>query len=107
MEQNNKDFDAAFGLFMEIIKKNSDAYMTARFPTLPKCNFTAEPGSKYIRVVKSYNDNTGRSVFCFVNKKTGDVLKAATWKAPAKHVRGTIYDINNYGVNEHGANYIR
>lgn len=48
---------------------------------------------------------TGRfsGVFCFIalcdhetaslgKVKQGDVMKAATWKAPAKHARGNIYD---------------
>ena len=30
---------------------------------------------------------TAGSVHCFVDKKTGEVYKAASWKAPAKHVR--------------------
>lgn len=36
--------------------------------------------------------NTGnqRSVHCFIDKATGDVYKAAGWKAPAPHVRGNI-----------------
>lgn len=28
-----------------------------------------------------------RSVHCFVDKKTGEVYKAASWRGPAKHVR--------------------
>ena len=30
---------------------------------------------------------TAGSVHCFIDKKTGEVYKAASWKAPAKHVR--------------------
>jgi hypothetical protein len=35
------------------------------------------------------------SAHCFVEIATGDVLKAAGWKAPAKHARGNIYDESN------------
>ena len=28
-----------------------------------------------------------RSVHCFVEKKKGEVYKAASWRGPAKHVR--------------------
>jgi hypothetical protein len=31
-----------------------------------------------------------RSVHCFIDKKTGEVYKSASWKAPAKGVR---YDL--------------
>ena len=30
---------------------------------------------------------TAGSVHCFIDKQTGEVYKAASWKAPAKHVR--------------------
>ena len=32
-------------------------------------------------------DDGARSVHAFVDKKTGEVYKAASWKAPAKDVR--------------------
>lgn len=48
---------------------------------------TMERGPKYTRVV----DNTGgRSVLMFIENATGNILKAAGWKAPAKGVRGNI-----------------
>jgi hypothetical protein len=52
--------------------------------------------------------NGGESVHSFVEVETGNVFKAAGWRAPAKHVRANIYDYNSLknGVNEHGANYI-
>ena len=48
--------------------------------------FTIETGRKYHKVVQT--DSSGsRSVHCFVDKKTGEVYKSASWKAPAKDVR--------------------
>jgi hypothetical protein len=38
------------------------------------------------------NANGSRSVHCFIDKKTGEVYKSASWKAPAKGVR---YDLMN------------
>jgi hypothetical protein len=52
-------------------------------------SFTAEPsGSKY-RIVMSTGSGGGhdRSVHAFVDATTGDLLKAAGWKVPAKGVR--------------------
>jgi len=54
--------------------------------------FTITNGRKYAKVVSTYSDGNHSSVFCFIDRKTGDVYKAATWKAPAKHVRYTITD---------------
>ncbi len=37
----------------------------------------------------------GGSVHSFIDMETGDVLMAASFKAPAKHARGNIYDEHN------------
>jgi hypothetical protein len=36
----------------------------------------------------------------------GDVFKAAGWRAPAKHVRGSIFDTNNNWYDWTGPNYL-
>jgi len=36
----------------------------------------------------------------------GDVFKAAGWAAPAKHVRGSIFDTNNNWYSWTGPNYM-
>jgi hypothetical protein len=64
------------------------------------------PGKRYIRVVASHGG--GRRVYCFVDKTNGDVLKAASWKAPAKHARGNIYAADPVaGCTEYGGAYLR
>ena len=50
--------------------------------------FYPEAGRKYHKVIM--NANGSRSVHCFIDKKTGEVYKSASWKAPAKGVR---YDL--------------
>ena len=54
--------------------------------------FRYSEGKKYLKVTREeYNEKTGywrdTTVHSFVDKKTGDVYKPASWKAPAKHVR--------------------
>ena len=49
-------------------------------------------GKKYLKVVREeYDERNDRwrdsTVHAFVDRKTGDVYKPASWKAPAKHVR--------------------
>jgi hypothetical protein len=51
-------------------------------------NFTIESGRKYHKIVM--NDGTQRSVHAFIDKKTGQIYKSASWKSPAKGVR---YDL--------------
>ena len=50
--------------------------------------FYPETGRKYHKIIMVANGS--RSVHCFIDKKTGEVYKSASWKAPAKGVR---YDL--------------
>ena len=50
--------------------------------------FVIESGRKYHKIIMDANGS--RSVHAFVDKKTGEVYKPASFKAPAKHVR---YDL--------------
>jgi hypothetical protein len=54
-----------------------------------------EEGSKYVKVVSlSWGS---RSVHSFVEKKTGDIWRAASWKAPARNFsRGNVFDSKSY-----------
>jgi hypothetical protein len=48
-------------------------------------DFTFESGRKYHKIIMSAAGS--RSVHAFVDKKTGEVYKSASWKSPAKGVR--------------------
>ena len=52
-------------------------------------SFEIEEGRKYYKIVMVSNQ---RSVHAFVDKKTGDVYKPASWKSPAKYVRYNLLD---------------
>ena len=55
--------------------------------------FYLEEGRKYYKLI--YKTGISRSVHCFINKTTGDVLKSASWNAPAKGVRYNLMDDNS------------
>tara|TARA_R110000824_G_scaffold380085_3_gene572334 strand:+ start:344 stop:739 length:396 start_codon:yes stop_codon:yes gene_type:complete len=40
----------------------------------------------------SPHNNSNEKVWGFVDKTNGDILKPASWNAPAKHARGNIYE---------------
>lgn len=68
---------------------------------------TAEPGRKYIKLVVASGGQ--RSVYCFLDME-GNIYKAATWKAPAKHIRGSVFDESySWGkaLGMYGAAYLR
>jgi hypothetical protein len=48
-------------------------------------DFYPETGRKYHKIIM--NANGQKSVHAFVDKKTGSLLKSASWKAPAKGER--------------------
>jgi hypothetical protein len=55
-----------------------------------------EAGSKYVKIV-SISGGGSRSVHCFVEKANGNILRAASWKSPARNfIRGNVYDQASY-----------
>ena len=70
-----------------------------------------EFGRRYAKLISADVRNgleSAQSVFCFVDLGTGDILKAATWKAPAKHSRGNVLRPDRMqSVTAYGANYLR
>jgi hypothetical protein len=51
-------------------------------------DFIIESGRKYHKIIMDANGS--RSVHAFVDRKTGEIYKSASWKSPAKGVR---YDL--------------
>ena len=56
--------------------------------------FYIESGRKYHKIVME-TESGSRSVHAFVDKKTGEVYKPASFKAPAKHVRYNLLSIES------------
>lgn len=100
-ELNN--FDTRFHIFFDGCVTINRDYMAKSFPSLKHDKFTFKQGRRYMKVIRS------GSVHCFVDTKNGDVLKAASWSAPAKHARGNIFDAKNGlgWMQEYGPAYLR
>ena len=107
-----ENFEKAFETFIQgcqrIVNKGMEQYTTQ--DTL----LEVRKGRKYYKVValNVYNGkdvSTGGSAWAFINTENGDVLKPASWNAPAKHARGNIYDDNNglRGISTYGPAYLR
>lgn len=64
-------------------------------------------GGRYLKVVITTGPQV--SVFAFVDKNNGDVLKPASFKAPARHARGNILDQHNGmgSMTSYGPAYLR
>ena len=100
------DFDEA----MDNLLNNINTDYHKGFPSNKDMVLSLVAGSKFIKVI---NEN---SVWGFVAKKdgvhkglpmkAGDVLKAASWRAPAKHTRGNIFDKNQNYFRWTGPDYL-
>ena len=67
--------------FMRVNNRKTDGY-----------KFYIESGRKYHKLIMETGAGS-RSVHAFVDKKTGEVYKPASWKAPAKIVRYRLLEI--------------
>ena len=66
----------------------------SRHPNSDPYKFSIESGRKYHKIVME-TESQSRSVHAFVDKKTGEVYKPASFKAPAKHVRYNLLSIES------------
>ena len=79
------------------------------YPSLEVKTLTYKEGTKYFKLLHD------RSCWGFISKydgnfkgalvKEGDLLKAASWNAPAKHARGNILD-GTESYSTYGQSYI-
>ena len=110
MTKNGLSFDEAMDTLLVKIQEDYNKW-GSRSGINKKMNLSLKPGRKFIKVV---HDN---SVWGFVAKVDGihkglpmlkgDILKAAGWRTPAKHSRGSIFDSEmNKSFSWTGPNYL-
>lgn len=88
--------------FVIALQQMIDEYYKKHFSLLETPKITVNVGRKFDKLVAK-----GNGVHCFIERSTGDIYKAASWSAPAKHARGNIYSEDMLeGVNVYGANYL-
>lgn len=56
-----------------------------------------DTGRRYVKIVSTLNGDQ-RNSYCFIDKETGQVLKAASWSSPSKTCIGNI-NTNNNGLS--------
>jgi len=103
---NDVDFAARLAGFLAAAQVKVDEY-NARFEHLRNASPLRVEGQgvKYIKIVRP-----GSGVYVFINRETGGVHKAESWKKPVtNNPRSNISDedFGASGVNWHGAVYLR
>lgn len=100
-----QDFAAKLAAFVAACQAIINEEYAKSYPAMAVPQLEIDPkGRNYARIVK-VESHGGKSVYCFVDKDNGDILKAASWKAPAKHARGNI-ERGTAGMTSHGAYYL-
>ena len=100
------NYTEALNKFVETIRVNS----LEHYKKIGRTHLVENPevikvnkGRRFDKVVR------GTSVYCFVEKSTGFIFKAATWRAPQlktkNPVRGSIFETSTYETKAgpHGA----
>ncbi len=109
------DLRARIEEYARLLQEAINAHTAKNFPNLDPDTVSIDWNRKYTRIVKSNNGQ--RYVHTFVamvdvdtktiTAKAGDILKAAGWKAPAKHPRGSVFNSDPLkGVGPYGADYL-
>ena len=96
---DNKDkYSKAMSLFMGRIDEQYGEYYEKTLTALKYEPIRVNRGRRFDKLIQ------GGSVYCFVEKNTGNVYKAASWKAPYTKgdncVRGSVYDKSTYWDKE-------
>lgn len=112
------EFNDALLRFIEGAQAKVDAHWKETFGNLDQDfqdqqheKLNVNPNSKrYVGIFATRPCDTrfGR-IYAFIDTTNGDVLKPATFRAPAKHARGNIFDASNglASVNHYGPAYLR
>ena len=80
--------------YSEILCEALTQQFQSSHPNSEPYKFYIESGRKYHKLIMETNGNS-RSVHAFVDKNSGAVYKAASFKAPAKGIRYYLLDDNS------------
>lgn len=108
-EETNICAKAIFAVHLDIFLRRLQALVntTCTHP-INETAISTEIGRRYIRIVRTHVASGNRSAWGFVDMKDGSILKAAGWKVPAKHARGSIFNANPLeNVDQYGPKYLR
>jgi hypothetical protein len=110
-----RDFDIALAFFLagaqELVSGYDERHIHPDLLASERSTLTVSPGGQtYLRVYKQRGDREGGSLYCFIQRSTGNIYKGKGWKAPdTKIIRGNIFSefFGLEGVDHYGARYAR
>jgi hypothetical protein len=113
--ETTPEFDAALDRYVANAQAVLDAHLARMYmsrtpenPDFGAQKLSIERGPRYIRIVRADVHGPSRSVHSFIDTRNGDILKAASYKTPAKHARGNIFKDPGEAITPHGGvRYLR
>lgn len=101
-------FTPALNQFMDYVKAMRAEYYAKNFPNLKQEGLKYQVGKKNVKLILTNENGENRSVYAFIDIETGDIFKAASWAAPAKHARGNVYNPESFNcATPFGIVYLR
>ena len=109
--EGSEDFESTLKEFVDHCQKIINDHFKKDYP-----NYSGDipvlgtlVGKKYVRIIKkNHPTDEGGSAWAFIDKETGDVLKPASWAAPAKHARANIFKKDSWvNIDSYGPAYMR
>lgn len=108
-----KNIEKALKMFMKGAQKLIDDDYRRNYTKLKPPKLEIKKGGRYYKVIRKEQSGSGGSVHAFIDGKEGptygDILKPASYKAPAKHARGNLFD-GSWGLkymSAYGPAYMR
>jgi hypothetical protein len=96
--------------FLADMQKMVDKYHQKNFPNQGGI-LRPMKGKRYYRITNTntFQGQEGQtSAWAFIDKTNGDILKPASWRAPAKHARANIFDKSSWrNIGPYGPAYLR
>jgi len=101
-------YSEALSRFLEALENREIEHNAKHYPNLEHATFSVNYGRVFDKIVRSSMGQ--RSVYAFIRKSNGAIIKSAGWKSPEpkKRERGNIYRVNPLeGTTIYGVAYLR
>jgi len=94
-----QEIEFGFAQFADRVNKKVLDYYATKFPTLDPESIEVKSGRVYWKLVRVNKLGNPTSVYCFVRKSDGAILKAASYSSPTlNQARGFVTD-TDYGLH--------